>query len=233
MTRKQHFTIFVVLLFASLLWAHDTLASWYAGSERIPIADGVTAEISTPNDPLNLVKTDSSCVYNWVSTYNSDASGSDWLQAGWAYYHWDSTPKQYVEWCIDCSGDQGTYEMHNQFANQPWGTTVDFWVSRDTGARWCAYTDGYVRYCVDDLYNGSMEVFAKSEVHASPQNPLDTNFNSVRYKDPTSGWWRLFDDQRVWIRDFPYDVETFSDSHFRTYRVQTTETFLPLVIFNK
>lgn len=228
MIKKQQLTIFVTVLLA-LLWTHDTLASWYAGSERIPVADGVTAEISTPNNPLDLVEIDLSGVSNWVSTYNSDASGRDWLQAGWKYYHWYSNPKQYVEWCIDCSGNQGTYEMKDQFANQAWGTTVDFWVSRDTNARWCAYTDGYLRYCVDNLYNASMEVFAKSEVHASFQNSLNTTFDEVRYKDPSNGWWRLFDNHKVWIRDFPYDVEIFSDSHFRTYRIPTTEIFLPII----
>ena len=130
----------------ALLWTRDTLASWYAGSERIPVADGVTAQISTPNNPLDLVEIDLSGVSNWVTTYNSDASGRDWLQAGWSYYHWYNIPKQYVEWCIDCSGNQGTYERKDQFANQAWGTTVDFWVSRETSARRCAYTDGYLRY---------------------------------------------------------------------------------------
>lgn len=169
-------------------------------------------------------------VSSWVSTYSTDAIGNDWLQTGWKYYYWYSLPKQYVEWCIDCSGNQGTYEMQDEFANQDWGNTIDYWVSRQTGPRWCAYTEMIVRFCVDNLHDIPVEVLAKSEVHDSFWNPLDTVFNDVRYRDPSDEVWKLFDNQRVWVKDFPYDVQIFSDSYFRTYRIATEEVFLPLVI---
>ena len=159
-------------------------------------ANGITALISTPNDPLYLVEIPLSGESNWVSTYDIDQNGKrDWLQAGWKMYHWYRVPKQYVEWCIDCIGDQGIYEMKDQFATQSWGTTIDYWVSRDSGSRWCAYTDGLLRFCVDYLHSDPVEVFARSEVHASALNELNTTFDEVRYKDPNDNIFKLFDSQ--------------------------------------
>jgi hypothetical protein len=109
----------IVILAALIVGVDDTLASWYARARRTVDANGITALISTPNAPLYLVEIPLSGESNWVSTYDIDQNGKrDWLQAGWKMYHWHSIPKQYVEWCIDCIGDQGTYEMKDQFATQ-------------------------------------------------------------------------------------------------------------------
>jgi len=220
----------LVTIVLALAWTNSALASWWAGAERPVSANGVTALISTPQNPLDLIDIASSGVSNWVSTYDSDANGIDWMQAGWRLYWWESIPKQYVEWCIDCSGNQGTYEIRDQFATQSWGTTVDYWVDRDVNSRWCASTAGIVRFCVDNLHSTPVEVYAKSEVHDSLMNPLDTTFDQVRYKDPADGVFKLFDNQVIWIEDFPYDVEIFSNSHYRTFRMTTNEMYLPLIV---
>lgn len=219
--------IFIIAILIISLQIQNVLASWYAGSKRIFHANGISASISTPQDPPNLVKVNSSGLSNWVSTYY--APDGDWVQTGWRYYHWYTATEQYVEWCIDCEGTQGTYEIY-PVANQDWGSTVEYRVSRRDWDRWCADVDGIQQFCVDGVHNSSVEVLAKSEIHDSLQNPLDTLFTNVRYKDQLSGLWYLFDDHRVWIRDFPYDVEIFSDSHFHTYRLETEEVFLPIVI---
>ncbi len=180
--------------------------------------------------PAKLIEVASSGVSNWVSTYNSDANRTDWLQAGWRFYWWDSTPKQYVEWCIDCSGSQGTYEVHDQFATQNWGTTVDYWIDRVGNACCCAYPSGILRYCVEYLHSTPVVVLAKSEVHDGLMNPLDTTFDQVRYKDPSDSIWKLFDNQVIWTKDFPYDVEIFSNSHFRAHRMIPLSILLVLLL---
>lgn len=225
------FFAILALLFTSIFLPFGkALASWYAGSQRLISSNGVSARIYTPYSVLQLVDVSSSGVSNWVSTYHNDSYGTDWLQTGWRYYASDSQPLQYVEWCIDCDGSQGTYEMHDQFASQSWGTSVTYLVERQTGARWCAYTGGVQRYCANTLYDGAMLGLAESEVHGSLHNPLDTTFSEVRYKSPSDGIWRVFDNQRLWVHDFPYNVNIYSDYYFHTYRVQTWEVYLPLVI---
>jgi hypothetical protein len=208
----------------------ETQASWYAGGERQIPVNGVTALISTPQVYLDLIDLPFSGVSNWVTTVYADANGTDWLQAGWHYYWWESIPWQFVEWCIDCSGTQGTYEMHDTFATQDWGTTVDYWVIRDAGSRWCAYTAGLLRYCVDNLHSSSMNVQVLSEVHTSTANPLDTTFDQVRYKDPIDNYWKLFDAQVSWVAYYPYDVEVFNNYYFHTYRMATEDIYLPIIL---
>lgn len=221
---------FLLTIIFALVLTKNALASWWAGAERLVFANGITAQISTPDTPLDLIDIASSGVSNWVSTYASDANGVDWIQAGWRFYWWYSVPKQFVEWCIDCTGSNPIYEMKDQFAIQNWGTVVDYWVDRDVNARWCASTEGVVRFCVENLHSTPVEVLAQSEIHDSSMNPLDTTFNQVRYKDPIDGVFKFFDNQTRWIELFPYGVEKFSNSHFRTYRMVTNNLYLPLVV---
>jgi hypothetical protein len=220
----------IPFLLITLIGTHSALANWRAGAERRIPVDGITALITTPQNPLDLFDAASSGVSNWISTFESDSNGRNWMQAGWKFYWWYSLPKQYVEWCIDCSGSQGTYEMREQFATQNWGTTVDYWVDRGANSRWCASTAGVVRYCVDNLHSTSVEVIAKSEVHDSMKNPMNTIFDQVRYKDPADGVYKLFDYQVLWLKDFPYNVEVFSYSHYRTFRLTTNDIYLPIVV---
>jgi hypothetical protein len=102
-------------------------------------------------------------------------------------------------------------------------------VENITGFTWCAYTGGLKRFCVDNLHGGGIKVMAKSEVFISSLNSLDTIFSQVRYKNPYDNVWYLFDNRRNWIKDFPYDIEIFSNSHFRTYRVNTPMIYLPVI----
>ena len=221
-------SIFIIIL---LLHTSSTLANWYAGSRRNPIANGIQSYISTPPSALNLIHRGVSGVSSWISSYYADDNGTDWLQTGWHYYYWDSTPKQYVEWCVNCDGNQGTYEMHDNFANQNWGNVIQYWVSRDNyTSRWCAYTDGVVRFCVNNLHNRPVIILAETEIHETSMNPINTLFSNVMYKSPTDNVWRLFDDQTTWFKNFPYDIHIYSDSYFHTYRIVTQEIFLPLII---
>lgn len=227
--RKFRRYLYLALAIMFLCGTDSVSASKYAGAARIIPANGITALISTPQSALDLVDIASSGVSNWISTIYNDSEGKDWLQAGWLYYWWHSIPKQYVEYCIDCQGEFGTYFIDDQFASQNWGSTIDYWIDRETNNRWCAYTAGVQRHCIEDFHSTSVDVYAESEVHESIMNPLNTTFSEVRYKDPVDSIWKLFDTV-VWVEEFPYAVEEFSTAHFRTYRVVTNEIFLPIII---
>ena len=122
-----------------------------------------------------------------------------------------------------------THIMLDEFAVQYFGTTVDYWVSREPGNNWCGITAGAVRYCIENFHLDSVPVYVESEVHGTTLNPMNSTFNEVRYKDPDNGVWRLFDDQVIWIEQFPYTYEAYSYSHFRTYRVNTHENiYIPI-----
>jgi hypothetical protein len=71
--RISSFTI--VILIVLLIGVDDTLANWYAGAKRTVDANGITALISTTNDPLYLVEMPLSGESNWVSTYDVDQNG--------------------------------------------------------------------------------------------------------------------------------------------------------------
>jgi len=70
----------------------------------------------------------------------------------------------------------------------------------------------------------------KSKVHATSMNPLDTYYDQVRFLDPADNTLKLFDSQRIWQKDFPFDIVIFSNSHFHSYRLETQEVYLPIVI---
>ena len=226
---KAKFLIICAIVSSVLLINTTTLsANWYAGSQRSE-ANGIWANIDTP-DNLNMVTIDLSGEFNWVSTYYSNQNGISWIQTGWKFFYWYSSPKQYVEWCINCTDQSGTYEMKDAFANQNWSTQIDYLVEHITQKQWCAYTNGVIRYCVINLHSSPVTVMAKSEVSGSVMNPLSTYYSQVKYKDPNDGSWSFFDDQRIWHSDFPYDTEKYSNSNFLAYRTNTKEIFLPLVL---
>ena len=231
-TKEKFRTAFIILALISMFFQTESgLANWYAGSQRIAAANGVTAVISAPSIPLELVQVNQSGLANWVSTYNNDANGTDWIQSGWRFYYGYTTPKQYVEWCIDCDGSQGTYYIDDTFAFHSWGTTIDYWVSREGNTtQWCAFTAGIVRHCAINLHTEPVTVMAKSEVHLSPLNQLNTSFDQVRYKDPADDVWKLFNSQTIWTEDFPYQTIKFSNSSFNNIRVQTTEIYIPIIL---
>jgi hypothetical protein len=157
----------------------------------------------------------------------------DRLQAGWKlYWYYDPyIPQQYVEWCVDgIPGGCADYFMSPIYASHNWGTTVDYWVERVSDTRWCATTDMIQRYCKDNIHPGPVSVYAKSEVHETQANPLDTTFDQVRFKDPSNNWWYLFDSHETWVNNYPYNIDIISTSHFRTYREITNPVYLPIIM---
>ena len=206
-----------------VMFVQRASASWQPGTQLADVY-GAWAYISTPSTSLDIIVAPQSGQSNWAST-----PGPNWIQAGWRYYYWYTVPRQYVESCINTCTQQGDYFMDDGFATQGWGTTVDYlieWVPATTN-RWCAYTNGFQRHC-RDVRAAPSTVLVHSEVHVSPHNPLDTTFHAVRYK-ASDMVWRLFSGN-TFYSDFPYDVEAFSDSNFHTYRVETWEVFLPVIV---
>lgn len=120
--------------------------------------------------------------------------------------------------------------MHDTFSNHTWGTTTDYKVQHIVDEQWCAFTGGYQRFCVNNLNRYEIKVMAKSEVHATLMNPLNTHYDQVRFLDPADNTWKLFDNQRIWHKDFPFDVVIFSNAHFHSYRVETQEVYLSIVM---
>jgi hypothetical protein len=210
--------VVVSVLSATVLWLKPALAQdrWYVGFVRNVLkVNGITAEISTPLDPLEL---SSSGISNWVSTRHSDGLGADWLQAGWRYFIGYSIPKQYWEVCYDCIGEDGWWFLEDRFATQNWGTVVDYWVLYDN-SQWCAITAGLQRTCFSDLHPAPAEVQVMAEVHYDPMNPLNTTFNNVRFKDPADNVFKLSDGLGgYWSEDPPYDYYRSTFYYFHTYR---------------
>lgn len=138
-------------------------------------------------------------------------------------------PKQYVEYCLNDCLLQSDYVLNETFATQSWGTTIDYIIEWIPGTinRWCAYTNGVQRNCVE-VRNAPSDIQVKSEVHVSLFNELDTTFNPVRYKD-IDMLWRGFD-QNTFDWSFPYRTQIFSNSNFRNYRVATYEIYLPVIL---
>lgn len=214
----------------SLLCAYNVSADWWAGNSRLN-AYGATALISSPGNPLILVEDTGQS--NWVSTLRQGSGTKDWIQTGWRYYeNYDvNIPKQYWEICINCWEPGYTQNSDDKYAFHSWGTSVDYWVIWDENERWCVYSGPGTtiqRHCEPNLHDAPMLVMAKSEVHNSPFNPLDTTFSEVRYK-ADDGVWRLFDQDRF-SDDFPYGVEVYANYQYRTHRLSTLDTYLPIVI---
>lgn len=115
----------------------------------------------------------------------------------------------------------------HSFGNQSWGTSEDYWVVwRDDRTVWCAIIDGVEEHC-KYVHIAPITVQAKSEVHISSLNELDTIFQSVRYKDTQV--WRYFD-QKNFSSDAPYFVDANTNYDYRNYRGNTI--YLPLVYNN-
>ena len=168
-----------ITLFIIFVPISTAFARWYAGYGRLPVVDGVTALISTPQTPLDLIDLPgylTSGVSNWVSSHYADQYGSDWIQAGWKYYYEYTlpVPKQYIEIMFNWDGENySTHIMLDEFAVQYFGTTVDYWVSREPGNNWCGITAGAVRYCIENFHLDSVPVYVELEVHGTTLNPMD------------------------------------------------------------
>lgn len=216
-------TLTLLFFFASSVKA---VPPWYAGTRREGVY-GLWAYISTPPVPPHTVPMgeDRSGQANWVST-----DGPNWIQAGWEYWHWYTTPpRKYVEWCLSNCTQPEHYGYINDFGIHTWGTVVDYmveWIPGTTN-RWCAYTDGIQRRC-ENIRTVPTGAQAKSEVHGSSLNELDTVFDPVYYKNPM-GIWNVLD-MNNFSADFPYQVEIRTNWNFRTFRRTVLPHYLPLIM---
>jgi hypothetical protein len=197
----------IIILAIALAFPKKTLAKRYTGFESYYGYDGISALISAPQNPLNLIQSRNSGESNWVSTFYWDEYGKDWLQAGWLFFWWDSTPWQYYEICVDCIGEYGYYYIDYDYAHHNWGTANNYQVYKSpTGNQWCADTGGYQRYCYWVLHENPVQVIAESEIHDYDRNDLDTWFDLVKYKDPSDENWYLFNSYDVhWVDSRKYN----------------------------
>jgi hypothetical protein len=61
-----------------------------------------------------------------------------------------------------------------------------------------------------------IDMLARSEIHTSSKNELDTQFSAVYYRT-SDGLWHLFD-QELWNDDCPYGVDKELPYYFHTFR---------------
>ena len=84
--------VFIAGIIFSLLWAYKASADWHVGNFD-PYSNGVTALISKPEDPLQLIEAVGSGESNWVSIYYIDSQHfKTWMQSGWRFYIWPEGP---------------------------------------------------------------------------------------------------------------------------------------------
>jgi len=200
-----------------LLIGQRASANWYAGTER-PTSYGISASIRTPSNPLQMIGATGES--NWVAGAGPNWS---WIQAGWIFYGGQGTPVQYVEGCPNNCNPR--YYM--EYNSQTWGTYVEYLVEYKPGTSgtWCAYVAGVQKRC-EYIGASSTSVQAYSEIHSSPQNPLDTTFNPVRYKDASMSWILL--NQNVFVADFPMQFKPFKTIISTLIEYQHTTSIFPL-----
>jgi len=174
--------------------------SWHLGNFR-PDAYGVKANISAPSDGLSLQSSGES---NWVSLPTPY-----WVQAGWRYYKDWIWAWSYVESYSPTTGYAiQDYSIHN------WGNVIEYKVEWTSGTTWCGWIDGENKACYD-TQPAPITVSARSEVHASSQNELNTYFWLVSYLD-SSGYWTPFD-QALWQEGPPYTIDKTQYYDFHNY----------------
>ncbi len=222
---------FPILAILMIFLSYQTASSsFYAGAIRTIHAIGGKAHISAPQNAFPT--TWGGGISNWVSSVDSSNGKLTWIQSGWMFsVNWASKPIEYVEWCIDCSGQSPIYKMNdkwsNQYVYQEWGTTVQYEVNQEYAGDWCGYIkDRQLQACYL-IYNGNpVTIEAFSEVHDSDLNPLNTYFSDVNYKD-INGQWMLFDNNIALMQNAPYRIAYVYPFSFHTYRSSTV--FLSIV----
>lgn len=216
---------FFILLFIIFFAVSEVNANWYAGSQKSGVL-GVRAYIRSPS----IITIFSEGLSNWVSSYQEDSGGISWIQAGWHYYSdFEWNPKQYVEYCKNYNSPNQIYYINDNFSSHLRGVYVHYQINKVNDNQWCAFTDGFQRICVTSLHSSPIIGMAKSEIHGSNFNSLDTLFNDVEFLDASNYTWRIMQPPIIWHKDFPYEVDIYSDSFFRTYRLDTFDIFLPTV----
>ncbi len=215
--------VVLMIVLALLVVQNASAATWYVGAEH-PNSYGVWAYINTPTvAPFTVPPANVSGGSNWVST----PVAPNWIQAGWHYYYGFSAARPYVEICLNNCATR----IVNDFGTQAWGSTVEYVVHHMPGTtdQWCAYIGGIQRDCRNILIPPTT-VQVYSEIHESPLNGLETEFNPVYYMDST-GVWHLFDQNTTFtLITFPYKLLVFQNWDFLTYRSVTFERYVPLVV---
>jgi len=167
---------------------------------------------------------------SWVSTIHEDSNGKDWIQTGWRIKHDFSpfVPWKYWEWCINFGGPD-EYCFYDYWIDyHHWGTSEDYMVMwKSSVSKWCAYIHDYEVVC-RNVHSTPAIMLAKSEIHLSPSNELDTKFYDVRYMDSGSVF-RYFDQYRF-SNDLPYLVDVYYNYYYRTYLGNTI--YIPVVYKN-
>ncbi|WKZ36954.1 MAG: hypothetical protein QY332_03325 [Anaerolineales bacterium] len=174
--------------------------SWHLGNFR-PDAYGVRANISAPDQAPSLQDSGES---NWVSL-----PMSYWVQSGWRYYKGWIWAWSYVESFSPTTG----YEII-EYSIHGWGNIIEYKVDWAGGTTWCGWIHGVNKACYSAQL-APITVSARSEVHVSSQNELDTYFWNVFYKD-ANGIWYMFD-QDLWQENPPYVIDKDQYYQFHIY----------------
>lgn len=214
-------SVTAVLIAIFVLFAQGASANWYAGTTQSG-AYGAWAYIRTPSVPPNIVSVPDSGEYNWVGT-----PGPNWIQTGWGYFP-GNPARAYVETCINnCNDPPGRF--FQWYDVQSWGTTYDYLIDGSAASNvWCVYINGVQTKC-QSIRTAPSDIYFLSEILVSSRNGLDTLFDPVYYKN-ANYTWQVIDQPQNFGADFPYAVQVFTPWHFRTYRVITFDTFLPLIM---
>lgn len=178
-----------------------TALSWRLGNYR-PDAYGVKANISAPSQGLYIQEGGES---NWVSLPTPY-----WVQAGWRYYKGWIWAWSYVESYSPTTGYEiREYSIHN------WGDIIEYKVEWNSNtSTWCGWINGVNKACYD-AQPAPITVSARSEVHVSSQNELNTYFWTVSYLD-SNGYWTVFD-QALWQESPPYVIDKTQFYDFHNY----------------
>lgn len=221
--------LFIAIFVAFFLVYINVSALWHSGM-FYPDVYGVWAHITTPPTALpiyNFPAGSQSGVYSWVSL-----PIPNWIQTGWHYYYTSEGvlkgPLQFIETCINgCFGPPLRYI--EEFNLQDWGTEVWYLIEFTPGTddQWCAYINGVQKRCqaiVAPPVTG--EVF--SEIQINSRNELNTYFNDVYYKG-SNFVWEPFDQGGIAPQsEFPYGIEVFQPSNFRTFRLKIV--YVPVIM---
>ncbi len=214
-------TIFLVLIL--LVFTSDAYASWYAWyqqSSYYGVWAIIWAPASAPFTPIGAGQ-----------SHSVSIPGPYWVQAGWRYYDGDSIPQKYYEYCAEnCENDSSQYDLVG-LGSHNWNSAVKYEVSYDGSLgdkTWCAWVGGVRQYCKDNIRIAPSTILIQSEVHVNPQSQINTEFSSIRIKNSTGIWVYPTLNGNL-FNNFPYKAEEITSEHFRTYRIETQDIFLPLV----
>ena len=101
-----------------------------------------------------------------------------------------------------------------EYSDQPWGNTRGYKIDHYSNTTWCASVNDELKLC-KIVRVAPTDMLARSEIHSSLKNELDTQFSSVYYRT-SDGLWHYFD-QELWNDDCPYLVDKDLPYYFHTF----------------